>query len=161
MSQDAEIRDMLNVIRGIRFGESLNEARNPDDAIAITDDPRFGQKVLSSQIEQFRSAVDGGAQFSNANEDDVASSPLIYLPGEGNLIFSGMIPSLGNLKFQFKLKSNTGYGAWIFVSEGMVLTERTLETINRIYQFYMNWVEEWEKESADLDRMARAINNKI
>ena len=157
LKEDNTTREILKQIREAKAGV-LSEARDPNEAIAITDDPKFGQSVLTNQKNQFRSAVDGGAQFAEANENDVASSPLIYMPKDNNLVFSGMIPSLGNLRFQFKLKSNTGYGAWVFIPEGMVLTERTLETINRIYQFYQNWKEEWETESADLERMAKAIN---
>ena len=99
---DEEItRDMLNTIR--RINESaeqqprktlLREEKETDasNAIAITDDPRFGQNVLTNQIQAFCTSVEGGAQFSKPEDEDVASSPLIYLPKDGNLVFSGVIP---------------------------------------------------------------------
>lgn len=173
MAEDTSTRTILNKIRRIQDSEKrgatlrklaesvsmLTEQNDKNAAIAITDDPKFGQSVLSNQIDQFRSAVDGGAKFMTANDTDVASSPLIYLPADNNLIFSGIIPSLGNLRFQFKLKSNTGYGAWIFIPDGMLLTDRTIETIGRLYQFYENWKEEWNCESVDLEKMAEHINS--
>ena len=109
--------DMLNVIRKT-VNENTNKNRQllkeetgvepTSDAIAITDDPKFGDNVLSNQKEQFLSSVDSSAQFAKTNAENPADSPLIYMPETGNVVFSGTIPSLNNLKWQFVLKNNTG-----------------------------------------------------
>ena len=163
---DEEItRDMLNIIRGIN--ESVERKpqkqilREEDEkggkAIAITDDPRFGQNVLTNQIQAFRTSVEGGAQFSKPEEEDVASSPLIYLPKDGNLIFSGVIPCLNNLKFQFVLKTSTGNGCFTWC-DGLILTKENLQIINKLYGYYLNWRDSWVMESSDLEALANNFN---
>ena len=161
---DEEItRDMLNTIR--RINESAEkqprktllreekEDGNTPNAIAITDDPRFGQNVLTNQIQAFRTSVEGGAQFSKPEDEDVASSPLIYLPKDGNLVFSGVIPCLNNMKFQFVLKTSTGNGCFTWCN-GLVLTKENMQILNKLYGYYQNWRDSWVMESSDLEALA-------
>lgn len=164
---DGEItRRMLNTIR------SIQESKNPvkgmlkeesdnaeySDAIAITDDPRFGQKALSNQISQFRSSVESGAQFNTPEEGNVAESPLIYMPSTKNLVFSGIIPCMNNLKWQFVLRTSTGNGCFVW-TDGLILNKDNIQILNKLYGFYLNWKEEWNSESADLDRMVRGMQD--
>ena len=105
----------------------------PEKAIAITDDPKFGEKVLSKQKEHFRSAVDNGVEFARPDNGNPEESPLIYMPETGNIIFSGTIPSLGNLKWQFVLKNNTGNGCFIWADE-LILNKDNLNSANELEQ---------------------------
>jgi hypothetical protein len=161
---DEEItRDILTTIRNINEGISekkngkklLREAedREKSNAIAITDDPMFGQNVLTNQIQSFRSSVEGGAQFSKPENEDVASSPLIYLPDDGNLVFSGVIPCLNNLKWQFVLKTSTGNGCFTWC-DGLILTKENMAILNKLYGYYVNWKESWTMEASDLEALA-------
>ena len=125
-------RDMLDKIRHIQESNIsekqiiTEERENKGDAIAITDEPKFGQNVLTTQIQQFRSSVESGAQFSKVDSGKVSDCPLIYMPSTGNLIFSGTIPCLNNLKWQFVLKTSTGNGCFLW-SDGLILNkENTL-----------------------------------
>ena len=80
MNEDIVTRSILDKIRSISEKHSyartsLNEIKNTINeensnvkAIAITDDPRFGENVLSNQIEEFRSSVEGGAQFNKPEQ---------------------------------------------------------------------------------------------
>jgi len=162
---DEEItRDMLDTIR--RINESAErkpqkqllreETEKANNAIAITDDPRFGQNVLTNQIQAFRTSVEGGAQFSKPEDEDVASSPLIYLPNDGNLIFSGVIPCLNNLKFQFVLKTSTGNGCFTWC-DGLILTKENMQILNKLYGYYLNWRDSWVMESSDLEALANSL----
>lgn len=161
-------RSILNVIRNIQESESkgfnkglINENKDPDvafDGIAITDDPIFGQNTLTNQIQQFRTSVESGAQFSKPDNNSVSESPLIYMPNENNLIFSGIIPCLNNLKFQFKLRTNTGDGCFL-TTNGLVLNDKNLEILNKLYGFYENWKEQWNMESSTLEQMANHLRN--
>lgn len=166
-NQDDITRDMLNKIRSLQASEGvgmLNESVEggassaKNDAIAITDDPRFGQNVLTNQIMQFRSAVESGAQFMKPDNGDVSNSPLIYIPSENNLIFSGIIPCLNNLKWQFKLKTNTGNGCFLW-ADGLVLSKENIAIINKLFGFYKNWVDQWNIEATDLEKMANHLQN--
>ena len=119
----------------------LPEEKKDEDAIAITNDPKFGQNVLRNQIASFKQAVHGGAKFSTENAENPKSNPLVFFPKTGNLVFSGSIPSLADLKFQFSLNDVTG-APYIFV-EGLSLTEETITTLNKMKGFYENWKDEW------------------
>lgn len=111
----------------------LTEEKKDEDAIAITNDPKFGQNVLRNQIASFKQAVHGGAKFSTENAENPKSNPLVFFPKTGNLVFSGSIPSLADLKFQFSLNDVTG-APYIFV-EGLSLTEETITTLNKMKGF--------------------------
>lgn len=159
-------RGMLNKIRHIQencknektiLTEENREKQN--NAIAITDEPKFGQNVLTSQIQQFRSSVESGAQFSKINLEKVSECPLIYMPSTGNLVFSGTIPCLNNLKWQFVLKTSTGNGCFLW-SDGLILNKENLQILNKLHGFYLNWKEDWQMESADLDRMVQNMLEK-
>lgn len=174
-SEDEITRNILESIRSIKNNDSSNSGlllenneKGSNKAIAITDDPIFGTNVLSSQIEAFRSSVESGAQFSKPDKEHVENSPLIYQPktdnnGGDNLIFGGTIPCLGNLQWQFKLRTNTGCGCFIWVDDenGLNLTKDNLAILNKLYGFYENWKEEWNIESTDLEKLANHINDNI
>jgi len=159
-------RDMLDKIRKIEESsiakktllkeEDEKSGKVAADGIAITDDPMFGQNTLTNQIQQFRISVESGAQFSKPDVNNVSESPLIYMPNENNLIFSGVIPCLNNLKFQFKLRTNTGDGCFL-TTNGLLLNDKNLEILNKLYGFYQNWKEQWNMESSTLEQMANHI----
>lgn len=170
--EDDVTRNMLEKIRAIRTKSSgtgwgiIKEEKEPDekddskkiDAIAITDDPKFGQNVLSSQIESFRTQVESGAQFNEANPDKVSDSPLIFMPETKNMVFSGTIPALNNLKFQYVLETNTGNGCFVW-ADGLIINKDNIQTLNKLYGHYQNWRDAWRTEAADLDRMVQNIKD--
>lgn len=147
--------NMLNKLRSLNEScknvSTLNENSN-GDAIAITDDPKFGEKVLSNQISQFQSSVDSSAQFSKSNSENPADSPLIYMPDTGNIVFSGTIPSLNNMKWQFVLKNNTGDGCFVW-TDGMILNKENLMILNKLQGFYKNWCEQWRQSAKELEQL--------
>ena len=169
-TQDDITRDMLGVIRHIQevntknnsnrllLEETENEKSN-SSSIAITDEPKFGQNALTNQIQQFRSSVESGAQFNKVNPNNVSECPLIYMPETGNLVFSGVIPCLNNLKWQFVLKTSTGNGCFVW-ADGLILNKDNMQILNKLFGFYQNWREQWNSESADLARMVQDIQDK-
>lgn len=138
----------------------LNEEKEDDkeDAIAITNSARFGSNVLQNQIDNFRRTVNGGAKFGDENEEDPESNPLVYYPKSGNLVFSGSIPNLSGLKFQFSLNDVTN-APYIFV-DGLALTDDVITTLNKISGFYKNWREEFEAATDLLDKLKKDYNRK-
>ena len=168
--EDDVTRNMLDRIRAIRGKASgtgwgiIKEEKEDDgnrkktDAIAITDDPKFGQRVLSSQIESFRMQVDGGARFNDADPDKVSDSPLIFMPETKNMVFGGTIPSLNNLKWQFVLETNTGSGCFVW-ADGLIINKDNIQILNKLYGYYENWKEQWRVEAGDLDRMVRNLKD--
>lgn len=138
----------------LKESESENKDEGTSDAIAITDDPKFGDKVLTNQIEQFLSSVDSSAQFAKANSENPSESPLIYMPETGNVVFSGTIPSLNNLKWQFVLKNNTGDGCFLW-ADGLILNKENIKTLNKLMGFYSNWKEQWHKSAKELEQLEK------
>lgn len=144
-----ETRNMLNTIRHMINEEESVEQPNAKGAIAITDDPKFGQQVLSSQIEEFKASVDGGAEFAAGNEESPEDSPLIYFPDNGNLTFSGRIR---NIKWQFVLKDESGEGCYIWTDK-LQLTHANMQVLNKLQGFFENWRSNWQKEGASLEKL--------
>lgn len=134
--------------------ESEDKDSDKKDAIAITNDPKFGQEVLKSQQDDFRSVVDGGVEFATEDENDPESSPLIYIPSNGNLVFSGTIPSLNNLKWQFSLKDSDGLGLFIW-ADGFRLTKENMEILKKLQGHYLNWKDYWQKQGRVLDMIGK------
>ena len=144
-----ETRNMLNTIRHLLNEDNSGDGFNKKGAIAITNDPKFGETVLSNQMEQFKASVDGGAEFAGGNEENPEDSPLIYFPDNGNIVFSGKIR---NITWQFVLKDESGEGCYIWTDK-LQLTKANMQTLNRLQGYYENWAENWEKESASLEKL--------
>ena len=158
------IREVLEKVRKLQENNNieknlLKEETEKIESIAITDEPKFGQNVLTTQIQQFRSSVESGAQFSKVDTNNVSECPLIYIPKTGNLVFSGTIPCLNNMKWQFVLKTSTGNGCFLW-ADGLILNKDNMQILNKLYGFYLNWREDWQMESADLERMVQNMKNK-
>lgn len=154
LNEDVISRNILDMIRK---NKEKNESKNDSefkDAIAITNDPKFGQEVLKNQIEEFRTTVDGGAQFSAEDSEKPENSPLVYMPSDGNLVFSGTIPSLNNLKWQFKLKDSDGTGLFIW-AEGLRINKENLQKLNKLHGHYLNWKSEWEQSGSMLETLGK------
>lgn len=117
------------------------------DAIAITNDDNFGVNVLTKQKEAFKNAVDGGTEFSDEKNvsSDAESNPIVYYPNSGNLVFSGVIPSMNNLKWQYSLNDSDGDGVF-FWSDGLRLTDENIKKLNKLRGHYLNWRDSWQKE---------------
>lgn len=170
MNEDITTRNILDKIRSIsenrgyavkslnEIKSTINEENSGIRAIAITDDPRFGENVLSNQIEEFRSSVEGGAQFNKPEQGKVEDAPLVFMPETGNLIFGGVIPCLNNMRWQFVLKTNTGNGCFIW-SDGLILSDENIKILQKLFGFYKNWRASWFCEYGDLERMTKMIQN--
>lgn len=129
-----------------------------ETSIAITNDPRFGQNVLQNQIDAFRKSVSGGAKFADENGEDAESNPLVFYPKSGNLVFTGSIPNLSGLRFQFSLNDVTN-APYIFVN-GLALTEDVLTILQRLSGHFKNWSEEWQSSTDLLDKLKKEDSKK-
>lgn len=131
------------------------ETEKTEKCIAITDDSKFGDNVLTKQKEHIRSAVDSGIEFSKTDNENISNNPLIYMPGSNNIIFSGTIPSLSNLKWQFVLKNNTGNGCFIWADE-LILNKDNIKTLSKLQGYYENWKAEWQNSASELEQLSNS-----
>lgn len=156
MNEYDENKRMIAVMRKITETKTqgkqnlLNEEQTSGakkDAIAITNDDNFGINVLNKQKEAFKNAVDGGTEFSDDKNvsGDAESNPIVYYPNSGNLVFSGVIPSMNNLKWQYSLNDSDGDGVF-FWSDGLRLTDENIKKLNKLRGHYLNWRDSWQKE---------------
>ena len=74
------------------------------------------------------------------------------MPDTNNIIFSGTIPSLGNLKWQFVLKNNTGNGCFVWADE-LILNKDNLKTLSKLQGYYENWKAEWQNSANELEQL--------
>lgn len=157
INEDVMTRNILNQIRNKNTNQLIKEGEENrvQGLIAITNDPKFGQEVLKNQIDEFRSIVDGGAQFAKENPNSPDESPLVYDPNEENVLFSGTIPSMNNLKWQFKLKDSDGTGLFIW-SEGLRLSDENMKTLNKLHGHYINWKKQWQESSGMLENLGKS-----
>ena len=88
--------------------------------------------------------------------ENAESNPLVYFPETGNLIFSGSIPCLSDLKFQFSMNDVTG-APYIFV-DGLALTDDVMTTLLKLQGYYKNWRDEWLVADDILGQLSK--NNK-
>lgn len=145
-------KQMMSQIRALNEQKNDKPSEdNEDDAIAITNDPKFGDNVLRNQISAFKQSVHGGAKFADENTEDSKSNPLVYFPNTGNLVFSGNIPALSGLKFQFSLNDVTN-APYIFV-DGLALTDESIKVLNKLSGYYKNWCDEWNAAGDLLDKL--------
>lgn len=105
------------------------------EGVPVTDDPKFGNQTLTKQKD---AAKEIGADFKNFD------TPLLFYPEDGDLVLSGEIPDMSDLKFQFRYKDSSGQGCYVWV-EGLQLTDENIKKINRIQGFYKNWKDEITK----------------
>ena len=131
----------------------LKEDEKKRDSIAITNDPRFGQNVLQNQIDSFKQTVNNVARFAKENAEEAESNPLVFFPETGNLVFSGSIPNMSGLKFQYSLNDVTG-APYIFV-DGLALTDDVIMTLNKMNGHYKNWRDEWLESGDLLDKLKK------
>ena len=116
-------------------GNEYNEIDNSrgEDGIPITDDSRFGNKIMTTQMNAIRKVLKQNVTFPD--------NPLIFYPETKNLIFTGEIPDLNNLKWQFSLNDSSGRGCYIYV-QNLQLTDENVKTINLLKNYYENWKNE-------------------
>ena len=149
-------KDMLNVMRSMknnaRGNKFLKEDTEGGKPIAITNDPKFGQNVLQNQINAFRESVFLGARFGDEDAENPENNPLIYYPNSKNLVFSGTIPTLSNLKFQFSL-NDANAAPYIFV-DGLYLTQENIGILTKLFGYYRNWRDEFLNASDMLNSLS-------
>ena len=76
MERYDETRAMLKTIRLLQEEAEID---NKAGAIAITDDPKFGQQTLTNQETAFKSSVDNGAEFNQSNEVNPKTARLFII----------------------------------------------------------------------------------
>lgn len=136
-----EIRESLNIMRGLMNGPTRlveDASSNDGDGVPYGNDDELYKNTLSAARTQF------GADFTGCEH------PMLYYPSNGDVVFSGRIPTLNDAKFQFHyLDASQGCYIWV---ENLALTEDSISTINKIWGVFKNWQNEL-KTSADIKPM--------
>ncbi len=117
-----DIRETFN-----RFRKALKEAEEKQNGVFYNEQDELYQTSMQSAKEQF------GAVFPDNKK------ALIYYQDDGNVTLSGIIPSLNDIKFQFKYKSENGNGCFIWTDGQMILSDENLNTLKKVYGVYKNW----------------------
>jgi len=112
----------------ITEGFQNNEQPQPQNEVII--DKSDGKLIeLQNNITKFVGAL---------QVDDKAE---IVYPSEGDVIFSGVITDMNNLKFQFKYNDQSG-GLYIW-SDSMLLTKEVAEKLAKLTVIREQWKDYW------------------
>jgi hypothetical protein len=116
----------------------------PSKEIVITNDNKFGDNTLTSEKEYISSNLNSTVRFSE--------NALVFYPDKDDLTFSGEVPELNNLRFQFRLNDPTGQGVYIWVQQ-LQLTDVNVRKVQLIHNLFLNWKDRWVKNAALLDSL--------
>lgn len=106
--------------------EDNSEQEKSKDAVPYTNQDEMLKNSLQPCRTQF------GADFSKLK------NPMLYYPVDGDITLSGVIPSMNNAKFQYRLLDPSGSGCFLWL-DSIQLTDETINKINKIYGVYKNW----------------------
>lgn len=123
-----DIRRTMKAYENARI-KLLNESKEDNDknseAIPYTQQDELMQTSLETARTQF------GAQF------DMSANPMQYYPTDKDVILSGVVPGMNNLKFQFRLNDPQN-GCYIWI-DSAALSDEYLKKLNIILGVYKNW----------------------
>ena len=119
------MRNIQKIGANVILNEGFDEGTNKDAVPYTRQDG-----LLNNSLQPCRTQF--GADFSKLK------NPMLYYTEDGDITLSGVIPSLNNAKFQYRLYEPSGNGCFLWV-DGIQLTEDIISRINKIYGVYKNW----------------------
>lgn len=122
MKEDLMTRFMLSKLRKIQ--ESTD---NKNEVIIDKNNENFSE--ITKAIIKFVGAL------------RVDEKSMIVYPGESDVIFSGVITDMNNLKFQFRYNDQSG-GLYVW-ADSMLLTKETCEKLSKLVLIKEQWKDYW------------------
>lgn len=127
-----DIKKTINAFRNIdklQINKLLNEdIEEKTDGVPYTMDDELMSSIIETTKTQF------GADFTGF------SNPMLYYPEDGDVVLSGKIPTLNDMRFQFRFKDQNG-GCYVW-SSPLTLNKDTISTLSRIFGVFENWKNE-------------------
>lgn len=128
----SDIKSSIDKLRNFRNlyeeQEKEFEVKNEDEAVPYTKNDDLMNNIMETAKTQF------GARF------DGLKMPMLYYPKENDVTLSGVIPSLNNMKFQFRyLEPSDSVFVW---SSPLTLNDNSLRLLSKINGVYKNWKNE-------------------
>lgn len=126
-----DIKNMFEHLRSLtpdKINESMGEEKANVQSVPYTKNDELMSSIMETTKTQF------GADYTNFK------NPMLYYPEDGDVTLSGMVPTLNNLKFQFRYRDSNG-GCYIW-SSPLTLNDSNLSTLNKIYGVFKNWKQE-------------------
>ena len=126
-------QDVYESFRLLREAEERNEQKDGEDAVPYTAQDTLMTNVLASAKQEF------GADFNQIK------NPMLYYPSDGDITLSGVIPEMNDAKFQFRYKVGDGAGCYIWSNPYMPISDKTIQTLNKVNGVCKNWRDEISK----------------
>lgn len=127
------LRDSYNKLRLLMEPENDNDRENNEDAVPYSTQDTLMTNVLASAKQEF------GADFNQIK------NPMLYYPSDGDITLSGVIPEINDAKFQFRYKVGDGAGCYIWSNPYMPISDKTIQTLNKVNGVCKNWRDEISK----------------
>ena len=144
-----DIRQMIDTIYDIRYGELINESTNFEEPnekpIVVTKETPQFNLIRTQQEDDVRKAIHDSITF----EKDA----LKFYPEKGDLILTGRLTYL-DLLFKFRLYGASGPSCYIWASS-LQLTENTARTINEVHNAFENWKDSITADAELIERLKK------
>ena len=143
-SNEPDSKVLLNESSDDLYDDESSQQQN-NDSIAITDDIKFGNKVLSTQKQKLIDNIKSPVKFGD--------NPLVYYPQKDVLEFEGQMgEDMNGMKFKFKYNDEIGVYIW---ADGLNLTKENARKIGQLRNAYEVWVDEWMGKTSELAKAVR------
>lgn len=123
--------ERMREIQKVGVGNVVLESEEKDSGESKKAVPYTNQdEMLRNSLQPCRTQF--GAAFTGLK------TPMLYYPEDGDVTLSGVIPSLNNAKFQYRLLEPSGYGCFLWL-DSIQLSDEIINKISKIYGVYKNW----------------------
>ena len=117
-------KDIYESVRKMRKIQESADTAGSDGAIPYTNQDEIYKYSIEATRTQF------GADYSKSK------TPMLFDPKDGDVVLSGIIPSLNNAPLHFRYLGENGCYLWL---ESVALTPEVVSKINKIFGVYKNW----------------------
>lgn len=136
-------KDIYEAVRRMRQLQESADTASSEGAIPYNDQDEIYKYTIESTRTQF------GADYTKSK------TPMLYDPKDGDVVLSGIIPSLNNAPFHFRYLEENGCYLWL---DSVALSTDVVNKINKILGVYKNWRKEIE-QMGDRKPIASQQNN--
>jgi hypothetical protein len=150
INEDQVTRNYLSKVRQLREdGQPIQPIQDgqPVQTAEPTQNTQTNENeiVIGKDNENFIEVIQNIRKFVGAVKTD--ENAMIIYPKENDVVFSGVITDLNNLKFQFRYNDQSG-GLYIW-TDSMLLTKEMVDKLNKLIIIRDQWKTYWSNNISE------------
>ena len=124
----SEICDIYATFSSYRraLDETMTSIKGDEEAIPYSKDDILYTRSVEAAKQQF------GASFRDAEH------PMNYYPDNDDVVLSGDVGALQNVKFQYRYREPSNEGCYIWC-DALQLSQINLDILKKVYGVFANW----------------------